>query len=101
MGLLSKLFDKFSNKKDQIAKLLNSGAIIIDVRSPQEFSSGHVKGSKNIPLNILSEEVDKLKKMNKPFIMCCASGIRSAKASNILKKEGLTVINGGGWRALA
>jgi len=38
--------------------------------------------------------------MNKPVILCCASGIRSANATATLKKAGVDAINGGGWRSL-
>jgi len=39
--------------------------------------------------------------MNKPVVVCCASGVRSGQAKLILEKEGITVENGGGWRSLA
>lgn len=81
-------------------ELLDKGAQIIDVRSPAEFRSGHVKGSLNIPLDILSQNLSKLKK-NTPIITCCASGMRSASAKNILQSNGFPeVYNGGGWTGL-
>jgi len=76
------------------------GAIIIDVRTPGEFSGGHIKGSKNLPLNILSTKIDEIKKLDKPVIACCASGMRSAQATSILKSNGIDVMNGGGWSSL-
>ena len=80
--------------------LMKEGAIIIDVRSPQEFQSGHVSKSKNIPLNELSIKYTALSK-NKPIITCCASGIRSGSAVSFLKSKGFTnVYNGGGWMTL-
>lgn len=54
--------------------------MIIDVRSPGEFSGGHVKGSKNIPLQKIESQVKKIKKMNKPVVAYCASGGRSDQA---------------------
>ena len=41
-----------------------------------------------------------IKKLNKPVIACCASGMRSSQATSILKKNGIEVINGGGWKSL-
>jgi len=77
--------------------LMLKGAIIIDVRSPTEFDSGHIKNSKNIPLNIIQREVTIIKKMGKPIITVCQSGGRSSMAKTILKNEGIEVYNGGAW----
>lgn len=80
--------------------LLNTGATIVDVRTPEEYRQGHIKGSLNIPLNVLSANVSKLKK-DKPVITCCASGMRSASAKSMLKAKGFQeVYNGGGWMGL-
>lgn len=82
------------------AQLVKEGAVIIDVRTKHEFQDGHIKGSINVPLNNLSNHYSKLKK-DKPIITCCASGVRSAQAVNILKSNGFSeVYNGGGWGSL-
>ena len=81
--------------------LVKEGAIIIDVRSPMEFQSGHIKGSKNIPLDQLERKLATLKNKNQVVITCCASGMRSASAKGILKSKGYAVVhNGGGWSSL-
>ena len=81
-------------------ELVKNGAQIIDVRTRGEYSSGHVKGSVNIPLNEISSHVSKIKK-NAPIITCCASGMRSASAKSTLKSLGFKeVYNGGGWMSL-
>ncbi len=81
-------------------ELLQNGAIIIDVRTPAEYQSGHIKGALNLPLDSLGNNLSKLKK-NVPVIACCASGMRSAAAISILKSNGFTEIyNGGGWMRL-
>jgi phage shock protein E len=83
--------------KVDIKELINNGAVIIDVRSKEEFSRGHVKSSINIPLDKLGNNLNKIDK-NKPVITCCASGSRSAMAKNILKSGGFeNVHNGGSW----
>lgn len=99
MGIFSTLFGS-SKKQDQIIDMLTNGGIIIDVRNPQEFKSGNVKGSKNIPLNAFSSKIADIKKLNKPIVLCCASGVRSAQAAKMLKNVGVEAINGGGWRSL-
>ena len=80
--------------------LVANGATIIDVRSKGEYAGGHIKGSVNISLDTLGNNLSKLDK-NKTIITCCASGMRSASARSILKSKGFTdVHNGGGWMGL-
>ena len=96
MGILS--FLGFGKKKQKINEMLAAGAIILDVRTKQEFDSGHVKGSVNIPLDSLGGKIKKIKQMNKPVVACCASGMRSGTATTKLKQHGIDAINGGGWQ---
>ena len=98
MGLLD--FLGLGNKSESIQEFVEKGAVIIDVRSPGEFAGGHIKGSKNIPLNEIGAKIDEIKKQNKPVIACCASGMRSSQATSILKQNGIDAINGGGWQSL-
>ncbi|OEY73771.1 rhodanese-like domain-containing protein [Salegentibacter salarius] len=82
-------------------ELLQEGGIIVDVRTKAEFSGGHIKGSKNIPLQTLPANLSKLKDKDKPVITCCASGMRSASAKSVLKSNGFSnVYNGGSWSRL-
>ena len=90
----------FGNKTDY-KQLFDNGALIIDVRTKGEFSSGHIQNAVNIPLDQLSAQLDKLKDRKQPIITCCASGMRSASAKSILKAFGYEqVYNGGGWHSL-
>ena len=83
------------------AELVKQGATILDVRSKGEFAGGHIKGSINISVDTLSNNLAQLKDKNKDIITCCASGMRSASAKSILKSKGYTnVYNGGGWSSL-
>lgn len=91
----------FGIEKTDYAQLVADGAIVLDVRSPGEFSSGHIKGSVNIPVDKLAANLHKLKSKNTPIITCCASGARSAAAKSILKSNGYAnVHNGGSWHGL-
>lgn len=75
----------------------NPSATIIDVRSPMEFESAHVKGAINIPLEYVSTSVEQFKNFSKPVILYCRSGNRSGLALHILKASGVTeAYNGGG-----
>ena len=86
--------------KADLGEVIARGGVIIDVRTTGEYAGGHVRGSKNIPHNALSSQMQQLKK-DKPVITCCASGMRSASAKQILKSSGFTeVYNGGGWIGL-
>jgi phage shock protein E len=86
--------------KTDFATLVKNGALVLDVRSPEEYRSGHIKGSVNIPLHLLRNNLKMIKK-EKPVITCCASGMRSASAKSILENNGFAqVYNGGGWQAL-
>ncbi len=86
--------------KVNYAELMAKGAVIIDVRTRGEYQGGHIKGSLNIPLDSLSGNLGKIKK-DKPVITCCASGMRSASAKNILRSKGYAeVYNGGPWFSL-
>lgn len=83
------------------ADMKKKGALIIDVRSTGEYAGGHIKGSINIPLDSLGNQLGKLKDKNQAIITCCASGMRSGSAKSMLKSKGYTnVHNGGGWSAL-
>ncbi|MEY3593561.1 MAG: hypothetical protein RL041_533 [Bacteroidota bacterium] len=82
------------------SELIKQGAIVLDVRSKGEYQGGHIKGSINIPVDVLSSNLGKLKK-DKTIITCCASGMRSASAKSILQSNGFAnVHNGGGWMSL-
>lgn len=82
-------------------ELLKEGAVIVDVRSKGEYKGGHIKGSKNIPLPTLTANPDFVKNKDRAVITCCASGMRSASAKNILKSNGFqNVYNGGSWASL-
>jgi phage shock protein E len=96
MGLFSFLGIGSSDAK--IKEAVAAGAVIIDVRTPAEYKSGHIKNSQNIPLSDIAKKAGSLK--GKTVITCCRSGARSASAADILKQNGINAINGGGWTSL-
>lgn len=97
LEIIKSLFGKSVDYK----KLMNLGGIIVDVRTQQEFKSGHIKGSSNIPLDTIGNNLNKLGDKSQPIITCCASGMRSGTAKRILKNEGFeNVYNGGNWISL-
>lgn len=98
MGILD--FLGFGNKAMQIAEFIHKDAVIIDVRSYEEFAGGHIQNAKNIPLQIIESKINDIKQLNKPIIVCCKSGMRSAQAHAILNRHEIECINGGGWQSL-
>jgi rhodanese-related sulfurtransferase len=77
--------------------IANNEGTIIDVRTPEEFMGGNVVGSINIPLQLIDKQIDEIKKMAMPIILCCASGGRSGMATQYLTKNGIECANGGSW----
>ncbi len=77
--------------------MLQKGAKVIDVRSPEEFQSANVPDSINIPLDQISKNLDRLEELNSPLVLCCASGFRSGRAVGYLKAKGFECSNGGSW----
>jgi rhodanese-related sulfurtransferase len=87
--------------KVDFAELISQGAMILDVRTKGEYAGGHIRGSVNIPLDKLLDNLNKLKSKNSLIITCCASGARSATAKGVLTNRGFTnVHNGGSWMSL-
>lgn len=84
----------FGTKTDY-KMLTANGAIIIDVRTASEYKDGHIKNSLNIPVKEIKNNLNELKKKKKPVIACCASGMRSGIAADILKQAGIEAYNVG------
>jgi rhodanese-related sulfurtransferase len=73
-------------------KIKSTRTMIIDVREPHEYSGGHIKGSKNIPLRQLPDRISQFNAKDQEIIMVCASGGRSSSAAGYLVREGYTNI---------
>lgn len=80
--------------------MIANGAVVLDVRTQNEFDAGHIKGAKHIPLDRIKTQLEQIKKLNKPVITVCRSGSRSAMAKSILSSAGIEAYNGGSWLSL-
>ncbi len=82
--------------KEEVKKYLQMGAIVIDVRTPEEFAIGHFKNALNIPYDQMEARIKELESYkNKPIIVYCRSGRRSGIAKEILNAKGFkNVLNG-------
>jgi len=87
------------NKQNSVKteQLVNNGAFLVDVRTPQEFAAGHVVGSVNIPVDEIGKNLEKFKDKDN-IIVFCRSGARAETAKDVLQKNGVEhVTNGGNW----
>ena len=73
------------------------GAVLLDVRTPQEYREGHIPGSKNIPLQTMDKVASVAENKGTPLFVYCYSGARSRQATAMLQHMGYTsVTNIGG-----
>jgi rhodanese-related sulfurtransferase len=94
MSLFSSLFGG-SGAGDARAKarqMVEGGALLLDVRSPGEFSGGHIEGALNIPVDQLGARVGELDK-GRSVVVYCRSGARSEAARGLLAQAGFEVHN--------
>ncbi len=91
------LFKSSGASTEKLKEIVNDNAFLVDVRSPGEFSSGSVKGAKNIPLDKINARLKDFKGKSN-IVVFCRSGNRSGQAKSILEQNGVSnVTNGGTW----
>ncbi|MBQ8897689.1 MAG: rhodanese-like domain-containing protein [Clostridia bacterium] len=69
------------------------GAVLIDVRTPEEYSEGHIPESRNVPLQTLDRVVTFVKNKDTELFVYCHSGARSRQAAAMLGRMGYTRVN--------
>ena len=85
---------------EDLTELRARGAVMVDVRTPEEFAGGCAPGCLNIPLDQLAQRMGELD-MARPILLCCASGARSGYAQRFLQQAGFRdVHNAGPWQRL-
>ena len=78
------------------------GAVLLDVRTPDEYRQGHIPGSKNVPLQSIDRVNAVVENKGTPIFVHCLSGARSSQATAILQQMGYTKVkNIGGISAYA
>lgn len=96
MGIFNKLFRL--PDKGVLKEKLQNGALLLDVRTVEEYEEGHVEGSVNIPLIDIPDNINKLDK-EREIVAVCESGARSAQAVRYLNHHGYESHNGGSWQS--
>ena len=73
----------------QLEKMVEEGAILLDVRSPQEFEEGHIEKAISLPeYEIKARNLQKLPDLSQTMVVYCNTGHRGQKAQKILLKLG-------------
>lgn len=79
-----------------IEQAIREGALIVDVRTPAEFASGHYKGAVNIPLDELERRMHELgEDADRPIVLYCRTGRRSGIAQDIVRRAGYKKVYNG------
>ena len=73
--------------------LVQKGAVLLDVRSPDEFAAGHLEGAINVPVDRLESSLKEVGAPDRPMVVYCHSGRRSRWASEILQKNGFKKVH--------
>ncbi len=82
---------------NSVEQKIKAGAVVVDVRTVDEYSDEHYPKALNIPVNELQSRAGEIGSLDKPVVLYCASGARSAMGSRILKSLGYKdVTNAGG-----
>ena len=72
---------KYSVSPDQAVRLMNQGAVVVDIRKPEDYKAGHLAGAKNMPLADLDGQIESLKRYRgKPLITYCDRGLSTTRA---------------------
>ena len=91
-------FGRPSSDEKKLARgKVKEGALVVDVRTPDEFASGHYDGATNIPVQELKNRISELGAKDRAIVVYCRSGARAGTAKTTLTKDGFTnVLNAGG-----
>lgn len=94
--VLAALFvgSRMLGKKDSSAAhaLVAEGAALVDVRTPGEYAAGHLDGAVNIPVDQIASRAKEIGAKDRPVVVYCRSGARSAAAASALQQLGFTKI---------
>lgn len=85
-----------TSSKHDGRELVAKGALLLDVRTPEEFRERHIQGAVNIPVQELGARVRELGAKERPIVVYCRSGARSATAAAMMKAAGYQVLDIGG-----
>lgn len=73
-------------------RLVEGGALLLDVRTPGEFAGGHLPSAVNVPVGELGGRLGSLAPKDRAVVVYCASGVRSAVAAGVLRDAGFSTV---------
>lgn len=77
-------------ESSEARRLVNEGALLVDVRTPGEYRGGHIDGAVNIPVDQVASRISEFGEQSRPIVLYCRSGARSGNALRILQSKGFT-----------
>jgi rhodanese-related sulfurtransferase len=83
--------------REEARSLLDQGGVVVDVRSVEEFNLGHAPDSIHLPVHLVAHLASERLPMDRPLLVCCASGARSHMAVQQLQRLGFNAHNLGPW----
>ena len=88
------LFDKGGDVTSSDARrLVEGGARLVDVRTPEEFAAGHIAGAINIPVQDLDRRMGEIEPKDRAIVLYCRSGNRSGRAGRMLRSAGYVAVH--------
>ena len=93
VGVLYMRFTAVRVSAGDARELVANGAMLLDVRSSEEFSGGHIEGAINIPIQELAGRLDELGDKSSPIVVYCQVGGRSVMAKRLLESNGFTQVH--------
>ncbi|HFE38430.1 MAG TPA: rhodanese-like domain-containing protein [Gammaproteobacteria bacterium] len=92
----------FASKAREAWRMIEHGALLVDVRTPKEYHEGHLPGALLIPHRKVASRIGEFgEDKNRRIVLYCKGGVRAAKAQRVLQRNGFTrVFNAGGYEAM-
>lgn len=94
--LFDKLFERLVGARidgAQARRLVDSGALLLDVRTTGEFAGGHLPGAVNVPVDELPQGMHHLSPPDRVIVVYCRSGMRSSRAAGLLRRAGFQTVH--------
>lgn len=91
LGVVAFLFFRMraqSARSKEARAAIAAGALLVDVRTPDEFSAGHIDGAKNVPVDAVQRRIHEFGNKKRTVVVYCRSGARSSAAKRILEANG-------------
>lgn len=86
--LVRRVQGKFDVAPNDAIRLINQGAVVVDLRSPEQFKQGHIGEARNVPMEELEQQADKLARAGNGVVLYCADGKNGMRALKVMTARG-------------